>query len=610
MELNSSQKEAVMHRDGPALILAGPGSGKTRVITERVINLIETGVKPDEILVITFTKAAALEMKERYHRSVVNPGKVRFGTFHSVFFMMLKVAYNYSADNILKENVKFSILKDIVARLDTDIRDENEFVRDIISEISLVKGNRIDLDNYYSPNCPVDIFKEIYEKYQRALEKRRYIDFDDMLIYAYDLLSKREDIRKKWQDIFKYILVDEFQDVNKLQYMTLKLLAEPGNNLFVVGDDDQAIYGFRGSDPKFMQTFLEDYPEAKKVTLDINYRSTDEIIRTASKLIKHNSIRLDKNIRANGNEGEKVTIKRFNNLNDENEYIAKCIAHYRAEGIPLREISVLFRTNHDARALSSYLKSINIPYFAKDFIPNLYTHWIFEDIFSYIKIALGSSDRKHYLRVINRPKRYISREVFNSPMVDMNEIYDIYEDKEWMLERLEDFEADMRALAKMKPFAAVNFIRRGIGYDDYIEEYSEYRGIKEDSLYELLDEISGDAKRFDSYTEWFKHIKDFSEELEKEKENNNRVMTGDAVILQTMHASKGLEYECVFVPDMNEKICPHSKAVLKEDMEEERRMFYVAMTRAKKHLHISCVKERFHKEYDISRFVEEIVEKK
>lgn len=249
MQSNDAQNNAINHIEGPMLVLAGPGSGKTTVITRRVKRLIEQGVNPLNILVITFTKAAAEEMRERFYRLMDdNRGRnVTFGTFHAVFFTILKHAYNLSASNIVKEEERYSIVKNAITRHELDIEDEREFVGNVLGEIGRVKSDRIAIENYYSTNCPSDVFRSIYEEYSGKLRGSRKIDFEDMLCYTYELLTARRDILSAWQSKFKYILIDEFQDINKVQYDTIRLLAQPENNLFIVGDDDQSIYGFRGS---------------------------------------------------------------------------------------------------------------------------------------------------------------------------------------------------------------------------------------------------------------------------------------------------------------------------------------------------------------------------
>lgn len=617
VNLNDEQKKAVMHFKGPCLVIGTPGSGKTRVITERVRYLVQNyNINPSNILVITFTKAAAIEMKRRYNDIMGNfAGKVQFGTFHAIFFMILKIAYNFTAENIVHDNVRRNILKEIISGIDMQIQDENEFLNDLEAEISLVKGGRFDIDHYYSINCPSDIFKKIYNSYQDELMKQRLIDFDDMLVYCYELLSERPDILNMWHKQYPFILIDEFQDINRIQYDVIKLLAKPENNIFIVGDDDQSIYGFRGSRPDIMQQFLKDYKNTKQYVLSVNYRCTTSIVESSNRLIKHNKNRFKKKLKASKINKNPVYVTKFNNITEENDYICKKILEYRKKEIPYSEMAVLFRTNIQARALTSKLMEYNIPFIMKERIPNIYEHWIARDILTYIKVALGDRDRASFLRIINRPKRYVHRNALTDAYIDIKKLKSFYKDKFWMINKIEQFESDLQLLATLKPLAAVNFIRYGIGYDDYIKEYAEYRGLRIEDLINVLDELQEEAKAQKSFEEWFEYIKLYGQEL-KEQAGKSRALLngakqeGDFVIVLTMHGAKGLEYTCVFIPDANEGVIPHNKAVLDDDIEEERRMLYVAMTRAKEYLHISYVRERFNKKIAPSCFLQEIINNK
>jgi DNA helicase-2/ATP-dependent DNA helicase PcrA len=634
VELNDAQKMAVSHFEGPMMVLAGPGSGKTRVITHRVRFLIEEKkINPENILVITFTKAAAVEMRRRYQQMApAHSAPVQFSTFHAIFFTILKHAYHYNAGNIIRDEVRHQILKEITDSLDLEIADENEFISDLGSQISRVKGSQIRLEHYHSPTCPEDVFRKSYETYQRELERRRLIDFDDMLVYCYELLEQRPDIRQMWHRQYPFILIDEFQDINQVQYDVVKLLAMPQNNLFVVGDDDQSIYGFRGARPDIMQSFVKEF-SPERCTLNVNYRSSHDIIEVAGKVIDHNKNRLSKAIVAAGQNddasgqgakkwqgrpaegmrmGDALRLQEFPRMTEQNEKIRDEILAYRNQGIPYKEMAVLFRTNTQARAITAKLKSFNIPFVMREMVPNLYDHWIVRDILTYIRVAQGSRERGNVMRIINRPKRYVHRNAMTEPFVDLEELKLFYEDKEWMVDRLDEFEEDLKMIAGMRPYAAVNYIRRGVGYDEYIREYGEYRGIRCDDMYEILDELQEESKGYKTFQDWFAYIEEYGEELKKQTEKSRSVRAGqeqkeDAVMIMTMHGAKGLEFECVFIPDANEGVTPHNKAVLTQDMEEERRLFYVAMTRAKKHLHIYYLKERFNKEVSVSRFVEEIL---
>ena len=609
---NHQQRMAVEHVDHPCLVLAGPGSGKTTVITHRTKKLIEEdGISPSNILVITFTKAAAMEMQQRFLQLM--GGKrlpVSFGTFHAVYFQILKYAYNYRAENIIREEKKYEILRNIVHKTELDISDENEFVANLISEISNVKGEMLDVAYYYSKNCPEEVFKKIFREYNDTLIRANLIDFDDMLVMCYELLTKRKDILKLWQDKYRYILIDEFQDINRVQYEVIRLLAKPQDNLFIVGDDDQSIYRFRGARPEIMLNFEKDYPEAKKIILDTNYRSTPEIVAAAGKLIRNNKKRFEKQIRAERENGSKPVILPFDNVYKECNYILEEIEQLIAKGLTYQDMAVLYRTNTNPRTLLGKLMEHNIPFCMKDVIPNLYDHFIAKDIIAYINAAVdfrekGVMKRGDMLRLINRPKRYISRDVFPRAEVNLEDVKRFYQDKGYVLERISKLEYDLAMIRNMNPYAAIQYIRHGIGYEEYLTEYAEYRRMKPEELYDVLEELSEAAKPYKTYREWFKKIEEYGEELKKQA--RERQEKKDGITLATMHSSKGLEYRAVFIIDANETITPHKKALLPEDIEEERRLFYVAVTRAKDWLYICHCRERYGKETDVSRFVEEMV---
>ncbi|MBQ1687908.1 MAG: ATP-dependent helicase [Lachnospiraceae bacterium] len=608
-KFNDAQQKAVFHNKGPMMVLAGPGSGKTLVITHRTKQLIEKyHIEPSKILVITFTKAAAEEMKNRFQRLM--GGKyvpVRFGTFHAVFFTVLKYAYHFNANNIIRESDKKRILLEIIEHLDLDMEDTNDFIKDITSEISLVKGEMISLEHYFPMNCPKDVFQKIYTRYNQALERKGWIDFEDMLVMCYDLFVQRPDILAQWQKQFTYILIDEFQDINKVQYDIIRMLAKPEDNLFIVGDDDQSIYRFRGAKPEIMLQFEQVYPKAKKVFLDMNYRSTQCIVQTAAMIISNNKKRFPKNIRTENARGTEVAIREFETVKAQNERVVELIQSYQKQGVPLSEIAILFRTNTQPRALLSKCMEYNIPFVMKEQVPNIYDHWIAKNMIAYFQLALGKRERSLFLQVANRPKRYLSRQSFDTAEISFERLRTFYQDKKWMLDRIDAFEEDLQMISTMTPYAAMNYIRKAIDYESYLEEYAAYRHIKVEELLDLLDELMEMAKPYRTYKEWFQHIQKYQEEITQKTQKKQNEME-DGVAFVTMHGSKGLEYEVVIIIDVNEGIIPHQKAVLEEDVEEERRMFYVAVTRAKKDLYIFFAKERFQKEQSMSRFVAELLQ--
>ena len=425
-----------------------------------------------------------------------------------------------------------------------------------------------------------------------------------MLVMCYELLSQRPDILAGWQKRFRYILIDEFQDINQIQYDTIRLLATPENNLFIVGDDDQSIYRFRGARPEIMLNFKKDYPEAETVTLVENYRSVENIIRAAGKVIKNNHARYPKDIHGVREKGEPIEIHGFVNQGQENGFVLEKVREYQEKGVALRDMAVLFRTNTAARPLVEKFMEYNIPFQMRDSLPNIYEHWIAQDLITYIHMAQGSRKRQDFLKIANRPKRYLSRDVLQDSEISFLSLRRAYEDKDWMLDRLDKLESDLTVISRLKPYAAVNYIRNGVGYEEYLSEYAEYRHIRVEELLEVLNELQEAAKGFDSFEDWFQHMEEYKETLKTQNREKNR--EEDAVTLTTLHSSKGLEFPVVFIVDINEGTIPHRKATLEADLEEERRMFYVGMTRAKDRLHLYYAKERYGKKQDVSRFLDEL----
>lgn len=611
MSLNESQTAAVAHAGGPMLVLAGPGSGKTLVITERTRRLIQgRGVDPSHILVITFTKAAAAEMKERF-RTLMGGRRypVTFGTFHAVFFQILKHAYGFHSGNIIREEQKFTLLREIIGRMHLEYEDENELIGDLLGEISLVKNTGIPFAHYYPKNCAKEIFETIYQAYERQMKQRRLIDFDDMLVYCLELFQERKDILAAWQQKFQYILIDEFQDINKIQFDIVRMLAQPEDNLFVVGDDDQSIYRFRGAKPELMLGFEKAYPKARKVVLDINYRSRAPIVEASLKLISHNSQRFEKKIRtyaASQKRDATVQYYLWESQQQEGEAIIGQILKGCREGHCYNDFAVLFRTNTQPRLFMSQLMAYNIPFSTRDNIPNIYEHWVTRDILAYLRLAQGSRSRRDILQVMNRPKRYLSRESLEGREIAFDAWAEYFYEKEqpWVAERIEQLEGDLRVLSRTSPFAAVNYIRMGMGYEGFLKEYAQYRRINADALLDVLDELQDGARAYKTYEDWFAHMEAYTEELKRQKKQQEQL--ADCISLATLHSAKGLEYPIVHILDVNEGLMPYKKAVLDADLEEERRMFYVGVTRAKERLSLHSVKKYNGKEVDVSRFVGEM----
>ena len=604
MQFNEAQIQAIQHNKGPCMVIAGPGSGKTTVLTHRVRYLIDRcGVKPSDILVITFTKAAAEQMKLKFKGlSEGRSSAVTFGTFHAVFFTILKAAYNYSARCIITPQVQHEFVKDQMCRLELEYDDEKEAVAGVLSEISRVKDEAVNIDEYESMSVPQQSFRKIYMAYDDMLARKHLIDFEDMIVLCRELLMQREDYRRAWQNKYKYILIDEFQDINKAQFDVVRILADGYRNLFVVGDDDQSIYGFRGSAPQIMLDFNKYYSDAVRIDMCINYRSTGNVVLASRAVAEENEHRYYKDITTNNAQGDSVSIYEFNSLNDEKAFLVSEIRRLIDTGIAADDIAVLSRTNIIGNMYMSRLESDGVPCCDYSVVQDIYEHWISKDILTYIRIALGSRERIDFLRIINKPLRYITRSYITQP-ADINALKRGYEGNEQMSEQVEKLVSDISLIRSMSPFAAVNYIRKGVGYDEYIRNYIYEHKADKEELYNVLDELAHRASQYMSLSQWLEDIAEYIRQCDKDRQNN----TADGVHMLTMHGSKGLEYKIVLVMDVCEGIIPYNKSILDEQIEEERRLFYVAMTRAKEKLYLLYPKQRYNKDTTRSRFIEELL---
>lgn len=586
------------------MVLAGPGSGKTSVIVERTAYMTGEGKIPSSsVLVVTFSRAAAVEMKERFLKFTGQSStRVTFGTFHGVFYGILKQAYNLTSANILSEEEKNGILRELALNFGGELASEGDFTEEIAKEISMVKGNRISLEHYYSSCCPDEVFRQIYGAYGNMLRQRRKLDFDDMLLSCYELFDKRKDILRAWQQKFRYILVDEFQDINQLQYDIVRLLAEPENNLFIVGDDDQSIYHFRGARPEIMLNFTKDYPGAEKVVLDVNYRCSKRILDSAMKVIGRNKTRFQKELSTPNPEGEPVRLCEYANPREEYLSVTAELRKRLEQGENLENTAVLLRTNQEAEGLIAAFMERQIPFTMKEKLPNLFQHWICRNLLAYMRFAQGERSRKLFLEIMNRPNRYISRDAVASDReISFERLRNFYKDKDWMCDRLTTMETHLRILKGLPPYAAINFIRKGMGYEEYLQEYALYRKIKPEELGEILDRLSESAKGMNTLKEWEEYIKDYTRKLEEQAGKQKK----EGVQILTLHGAKGLEFDRVYILNVNEGSIPYRKAVLAPAVEEERRLFYVGMTRARKFLTLCYVKKQYEKEREPSRFLKE-----
>lgn len=615
MKLNRGQDEAIKHGNGPCMVLAPPGSGKTLIVTERTRYLIEeSGVRPDQILVITFTRFAAREMKERFERLTAGKNySVTFGTFHSIFYGILKCAYGIGANNLMSEKESSVLLQEVLDRTDIEstpeVEDEEELVRELLREVGMVKNGLCHLKDFHSKYLTQDEFAEVFRSYEHQKKELKKFDFDDMLVQCYALFRKKPEILQGWQKRFQYILIDEFQDINRVQYEVIRMLAAPRYNLFVVGDDDQSIYGFRGAKPELMLYMKQEFPSLRTISLTVNYRSTEFITGAAARVILHNDTRFYKRVQSFRGRGQNVHVQKVLDEQEEAQYVTEEIQKKMDQGIKPGEIAVLFRAAVQARMISEILSEHRIPFEMRDYVTNFYRHFIVKDMMAYLQLAAGKRDRSLFLTICNRPLRYLARNSMENRQVNFEDLRKFYCDKDWMLDIIDQFDVDVRMMKNMAPYAAIQYIRKKIGYDDFLKEYAEKHQISWKQLMDVMAELEERSKNFKSYDEWEIHIAKYTQELEEQQAKARKIKgeRENKVQLMTIHSAKGLEFEDVFVIHANEGEIPHQKAEKKDEIEEERRLFYVALTRAKNNLCISYITQKNGNSIKPSRFVEELL---
>lgn len=585
MKLSKIQLDAVRVTEGPALIIAGPGSGKTTVLTNRIKFLIEEHkVAPEEILVITFSKAAALEMRTRFYSMCEDSFyPVTFGTFHSVFFQIIHTQYHYNTSHILTLQKKRELMRLALKRSRIIDYPENELVDTLLKEVAYYKNTNESADFKSDTNINSEMWKIAYKQYRDLQIAENKIDFEDMLLIVRNLFRKNREVLTQYQSRYKYILIDEYQDINDIQYDCVRMLAGDRANLWVCGDDDQSIYGFRGANPKIMLSFTDDYPNAAVVKLTDNYRSSKRIVEAAGKVIAENRNRFNKDIRGMGADGIPVELI---HTKDEEEEDSRILEMINNTDKPYTDIAILLRTNIQATRFADLLRRNDIPYSIKDSVVNPFMNAFFFDILSYLRLRdsmVSQSDFsiRDLLRILNKPSRYLRSDLINTGAKCLDEVIESLSGNLMYLQPLKVLKVQLRSMEKMDMYESINFIRKGIGYDNYMklrlmnrDRFSEYM--------ENMNWIQDMAKTCDDLNELI-YLSEHYEEMVKGNEN----AAGEGVHLMTYHGSKGLEFDTVILPRINEGVVPGNRSRDTESIEEERRMFYVAMTRAKNRLIIS-----------------------
>ena len=638
-ELNDDQKKAVLHKNGPLIVIAGAGSGKTRVLTYRIVHLINEGVDPFNILALTFTNKAAKEMKKRISQSVGDSiaKNIWMGTFHSVFARILRSEASFigypTSFTIYDTQDSERLVSNIIKEL--KLNKDNYKAKQIRNRISSLKNNFISPEKYYSVPELVEQdkiskreeFVTIYKRYNDRCFKASAMDFDDLLLKTNELLNKFPEILSKYQQKFRYIMVDEYQDTNYSQYLIIKSLSDRYENLCVVGDDSQSIYSFRGANIDNILNFKKHYPNCSSYKLEQNYRSSNNIVQCANSLIKKNQFKLDKTIWTSNEDGDKILVNKSQTDSDEGRFIASSIFQEKNnEYLDNSSFAVLYRTNAQSRSIEDALRKINIEYQVFGGL-SFYQRKEIKDVLAYLRLTQNQNDEESFRRIINFPPRGIGQTTIDKlTLISEKENLSLFDSiskiknhdikiNSSTINKLENFQ---NLILSLKVFSnnnnaldtATHILNKSLIINYYKDEGSLESFNRIENIEELINGINdfmlGQNELYESDKSLSKYLEDVAlySETDKNIESNK-------VSLMTIHMAKGLEFPIVYVVGLEENLFPSIMNInSREEIEEERRLFYVAMTRAEKKLILSYCNQRFKwgniVESEPSRFLSEI----
>ena len=604
-KLNERQKEAVLATEGPVLVLAGAGSGKTTVLVNRIAYMIsEKHIRPWNILAITFTNKAAREMKDRIERLLGDTAKdMWIGTFHSVCVRILRSCIDllgYSRDFVIYDTADTkTVMKECLRELDID---EKSFpVRNVLSIISNAKNDLMDaatFENVYKSDYRMSIIAKIYYRYQTKLRKNNAVDFDDIILNTVKILSENPDVLSKYQDKFQYILVDEYQDTNNSQYLLINLLAQANRNLCVVGDDDQSIYKFRGANIGNILNFEDDYSDVQKITLDQNYRSTQNILDAANSVISNNKGRMGKSLWTSNGDGNRVYVYTGTNEYDEARYIARQIKKHFDEQGSFSDCAILYRTNAQSRVIEEMLMRESVPYKVLSGL-RFYDRKEIKDIIAYLRVVYNPNDDVSLARIINEPKRKIGNATLekarNIAREKETSLYDVishaddYPEFKTAIKKLLGFSEIIQSLIKLKDTVTIEELTGRILNDTgYMPALVMEDTTESKTRIENLGEFISVITEFEKNEETGNTLGEFLENISLVSDIDGYDENEDSAVLMTIHSAKGLEFPIVFLSGLEEGLFPGMRSMESDDdIEEERRLCYVAITRAKEQLYIT-----------------------
>lgn len=626
INLSKQQLKTTNHVDGPAIILAVAGSGKTTSLVARTGNLIlNHNIDPEKIYTMTFSKASAKDMESRFNELFSEQIKRRahFSTIHSFAYKIVSYVFRkkrrklclIEEDNKKGFNIsKFSIISSAYLKYNKEYPTEDK-IETIITQISYIKNRMIPFIDLKDDMADIQNFKKIYKYYQVEKNKLCLMDFDDLLIYTLKILQGSRTLLNFYRNKFSHIQVDEFQDTSPVQFEIIKLIAYPKNNLFVVGDDDQGIYSFRGTEPEIMLNFPSIYKDSKLYFMEENFRSTNNIVSISNKIIKNNKNRYKKNIFTNNKDFKNPIIKSFKDEKHQINYIIKSLK----ESDELSDTAILFRNNISSILLINYLNKNNLPFYIRDYKNKFFNHWVIKDLFAFINISKDPTDIDEFSKIYYKTNAYISKDIidYTKDYISKNKenkmnIFDIMSTypyiKQYTLFKIKDLKKDFKKLKTKSKDSIFYFIKNTLGYGDFLYKKSEANTDGPISIFQTLSILLEDANYIDEIPH---KIEDFKLLLE-----NNKNKRENSVVLSTIHSAKGLEFKRVFLIDLVENSFPTYNSIKSfhklnnpKELEEERRLFYVGITRAKESLTICSLEKRANKDVDQSRFIDEIKNK-
>ena len=591
--LNDEQIEAVKHNEGPCLVLAGAGSGKTKVLTNRIAYLIENGVRDYNILAITFTNKAAKEMRDRVYNLVGDVASF-IGTFHSLGLRIIRENCGYlnlpSNFSIIDSDDVLTVIKKILKDMNLDTKQYSpSYIRNRISFIKNQMLSEMELDKFF--NTPIDkIVVDVYYKYNERLIASAAVDFDDLLLMPVRLFEHNKEILEHYQERYKYILIDEYQDTNPVQYKLSKLLASKYKNIFVVGDMNQSIYAFRQADYHNIVNFEKDYANAKTIKLEHNYRSTNNILNAANDVISHNKERKDLRLYSDKGDGPKITYLRSYDEKHEISLVIDEINKLYLDGYEPKDVAILYRTNAQSRAIEEVFASKGIPY-------KIYGSYYFynrkeiKDLISYLKLIYNDKDEISLRRIINVPKRGIGdcaiKDIELRANLNQCSMYDALESKKEL-----EFKDIIESIKKTSEnLSLTELIDEVLDKSGMKKELEDSHLIEDETRLENLMEFKSITASYEERTGSV-NLGDFLEEISLVSDQANHTEDGNVVTLMTLHSAKGLEFPVVFMVGMEEGIFPHNMSIMEDNIEEERRLCYVGITRAKEKLYLTNAKRR------------------